>query len=101
MTTFRLSVIMAVLCVISSVGILFAIKTKVQALNKDLIRIDKIIAQEEEETHILRAEFAHLSRLPRMEKLVVQYLPLQVLKPEQTINTNEYAVAVAFNEDGN
>ena len=89
MNIFRLSISLAILAVVTSIGILFFVKSKVQQLNKSLISINKQITQESEEIHILQAELAHLSRLSRLEQLANKHLVLGVIKPEHITNEQQ------------
>lgn len=62
---------------------LFHVKYKVQALEEDLARLNAAIIGEQEQLHVLRAEWAYLNRPARLERLSAGHLGLRPLEPEQ------------------
>jgi cell division protein FtsL len=56
---------------------LFHVKYKVQALEDDLRTLNAAITDEQEQLHVLAAEWAHLNRPGRLEALAQRHLDLQ------------------------
>ncbi len=72
-----------------SAAFLFAIKHKVQVLNKQLNEINTKIISEKENIHILKAEYTYLTNPKRIKKLVDSNLALQTIKPDQIIEPSD------------
>jgi cell division protein FtsL len=68
-----------------SAAFLFAIKHKVQNLNKELNEINSKIVSEKENIHILKAEYTYLTNPKRIKKLIDSNLALQTVKPDQIV----------------
>ena len=68
-----------------SAAFLFAIKHKVQNLNKELNEINSKIVAEKENIHILKAEYTYLTNPKRIKKLIDSNLALQTVKPDQIV----------------
>ncbi len=62
---------------------LFQVKYKVQTLEEDLKRLNAAITTEQEQLHVLNAEWAHLNRPDRLEKLSARHLHLRQPTVEQ------------------
>jgi len=56
---------------------LFQVKYKVQNLEDDLRRLNALITAEQEQLHVLNAEWAYLNHPARLQELSAQYLPLR------------------------
>jgi len=56
---------------------LFQVKYKVQALEDDLRRLNAAITTEQEQLHVLSAEWAYLNRPARLQELSARHLPLR------------------------
>ncbi len=56
---------------------LFLAKYKVQGLEAELAALNRTILERQEELHVLRAEWAHLSRPDRIQRLSERYLGLK------------------------
>lgn len=56
---------------------LFYVKHIVENLEEDLSALEKSIATDADEVHVLRAEWAYLSRPERVQKLAGTYLDLE------------------------
>ncbi|MCE2509964.1 MAG: cell division protein FtsL [Alphaproteobacteria bacterium] len=56
---------------------LFLAKYKVQSLETELAALNQVILDRQEELHVLKAEWAHLSRPERIQRLSERFLHLQ------------------------
>lgn len=56
---------------------LFYVKHIVENLEEDLTALEKSISSDKDEIHVLRAEWAYLSRPERVQKLANDYLELE------------------------
>jgi cell division protein FtsL len=56
---------------------LFQVKYKVQTLEDDLRQLNAAITAEQEQLHVLSAEWAYLNRPARLEELSARHLPLR------------------------
>lgn len=56
---------------------LFYVKHIVENLEEDLAALEKSISTDADEVHVLRAEWAYLSRPERVQKLAVNHLDLE------------------------
>lgn len=72
------------ICLAVAVGFgLFHVKYKVQALEEELVRLNRQIVHEQEQLHVLRAEWAYLNRPERLEDLNGRFLRLGPATPAQ------------------
>jgi hypothetical protein len=72
------------ICLAVAVGFgLFHVKYKVQALEEELARLNGQIVHEQEQLHVLRAEWAYLNRPERLEDLNGRFLGLAPVMPAQ------------------
>ncbi|MDX1483568.1 MAG: hypothetical protein R3229_03705 [Alphaproteobacteria bacterium] len=62
---------------------LFHVKYRVQTLEDDLRRLNAAITEEQEQLHVLRAEWAYLNRPDRLQELSERHLALRPLRAEQ------------------
>jgi cell division protein FtsL len=67
-------VIFFIALIILSVFGLFQVKYRVQNLKKDLVEINRQIAQNKQEVHVLKAEWVYLNDPARIKKLSDKYL---------------------------
>lgn len=79
---FRATLLCFILAVAVGFG-LFHVKYKVQALEDELTRLNAQIVHEQEQLHVLRAEWAYLNRPERLEDLNGRFLGLGPLMPAQ------------------
>lgn len=56
---------------------LFLAKYEVQSLEDELLALNRVILEREEELHVLKAEWALLSRPERIQRLSERHLDLQ------------------------
>ncbi|HEX9810432.1 MAG TPA: cell division protein FtsL [Alphaproteobacteria bacterium] len=71
---------------VAAVGFgLFQVKHRVQALEEELGRLNAAIVAEQDQIHVLRAEWAYLNRPKRLEELNAEYLGLGPMAPEQRV----------------
>ncbi len=61
---------------------LFHVKYKVQALEEELARLNHDIIQDQEQLHVLHAEWAYLNRPERLDELNGKFLGLGPLTPD-------------------
>jgi cell division protein FtsL len=62
---------------------LFHLKYQVQALEDQLAKLNRSIVHEQEQIHVLRAEWTYLDRPERIEQLAQKYLDLAPPKANQ------------------
>ena len=62
---------------------LFHVKYKVQTLEDDLKRLNAETTKEQEQLHVLRAEWSYLNQPSRLQELSTRYLPLAPLEVGQ------------------
>lgn len=70
------------IAILTGIG-LFLVKYEVRALEAKLLEINRKIVADQEATHILKAEWAHLNDASRIEQLNARYLSLQPIVPAQ------------------
>lgn len=82
--------IMVVLWTVLAAGVgvgLFLLKHEVQALEEELVRLNRAIRLTQENIHVLRAEWSFLNDPTRLHRLAEEHLGMTVLKPEQMVMT--------------
>lgn len=62
---------------------LFHVKYQVAALEEDLNRLNVATLREQNQIHVLEAEWSYLNRPSRLEELAERYLTLKPLAPQQ------------------
>jgi|GEM_PF-996129 len=67
------------------VAYMFGLKSHVQDLNSELKQITSQIKQEQDQYSILKAELAYLESPGRLQKLALEYLKLEQIKPAQVV----------------
>jgi hypothetical protein len=70
------------IAILTGIG-LFLVKYQVRALEAELLGINRKVVANQEATHILKAEWAHLNDATRIEQLNARYLALQPITPAQ------------------
>ncbi len=82
------SIILVILIGFSVFG-LFHVKHKVQNLKKELLEINRQLASDRAEIHVLEAEWAYLNEPSRIKKLAEKYLQMEYLKVSQLKNYDQ------------
>lgn len=77
---------------------MFQVKYKVQSLKKDLLEINRQLASNYEETHILKAEWAYLNDPERIKKLADIYLDMGYTKVAQLKDNSEIKVVYRLDD---
>ncbi|MGE0153999.1 MAG: hypothetical protein AB7R90_15390 [Reyranellaceae bacterium] len=70
------------IAILTGIG-LFLVKYEVRALEEKLLALNRQVVENQEATHILKAEWAHLNEASRIEQLNERYLWLQPIAPAQ------------------
>lgn len=88
----RLSLFLGLLILAFSASGLFVFKHSVQELNRKLKIINHNITKEQENIHVLNAEWAYLTQPQNLSKLSKKYLHLEQIEPYHIIRLVEEAV---------
>jgi hypothetical protein len=62
---------------------LYQLKHEVIALENDLNRVNRQIVQEQENIHVLKAEWSYVTQPVRLQALAQRFLDLQPMAPKQ------------------
>ena len=62
---------------------LFQLKHEVQALEDDLFRLNRQILAEQQQIHVLKAEWSYINQPERLEALARRHLDLAPMRPQQ------------------
>jgi hypothetical protein len=62
---------------------LFQLKHEVQALDEELVRLNRQIAEEHRTIHVLKAEWSYINQPQRLERLAQRHLDLVPMMPQQ------------------
>ncbi|MBL8698716.1 MAG: hypothetical protein JNK67_10105 [Alphaproteobacteria bacterium] len=62
---------------------LFHLKHEVQALDEELVRLNRQILAEHQTIHVLKAEWSYFNQPQRLEALAQRHLDLAPMKPQQ------------------
>ena len=82
----QVTVALVLLFAAASLG-LYQIKYKIQSLNQDLAGIQDAVRIEQDEIHVLEAEWAYLNRPQRLAQLSGKYLSfLRPVSPSQIVS---------------
>lgn len=69
---------------------LFHVKFQVQALEDELVRLNRQIDGEQEAIHVLKAEWSYVNQPQRLQDLSSRYLELRPLTPRQIVNLADF-----------
>ena len=94
----RPMILLCVIMVALVVAGLFQVKHKVQSLKKDLLEINRQLASNHDEIHVLSAEWAYLNEPMRIKELADEYLNLQYSSVAQLKDNNDVRVAYLTGE---
>lgn len=78
-------------CVVSFAYVIYELKHETRALDERAAELRQSIRSEREAVAVLRAEWSHLNRPERIEKLARKHLGLEPLKASQFLNASQYA----------
>lgn len=78
-------------CVVSFAYVIYELKHETRALDERAAELRQSIRSEREAVAVLRAEWSHLNRPERIEKLARKHLGLEPLKARQFLNASQYA----------
>lgn len=81
----RLSSIMWVGVVVCAASLLYSVKYRVQAMDEDIVAIRAQIAEERAAIHVLKAEWAYLSRPERVRDLAEKHLAMTPMDGKQML----------------
>ncbi len=73
------------ICIVFVVAYMFKIKGDVQDLNSELAQLSSQIQQEKNQQSVLKAEMAYLRSPERLQRLAMEYLDLESIKPAQLV----------------
>ncbi len=62
---------------------LYQLKHEVIALENDLFRLNRQIVQEQQNIHVLKAEWSYINQPARLQALALRHLDLQPMAPRQ------------------
>lgn len=79
----RLSSMMWVVVVVVAASLLYSVKYRVQSMDEQIAVLRNTIAEERAAIHVLRAEWAYLSRPERVRKLADMHLDMDAAKGQQ------------------
>ncbi len=82
---FRSALWLGILALALSTISLFAVKHRVQELNRQLHMVNRGIISEKENIHVLKAEYAYLTQPQVIQKLATKHLVLQPTQPQQIL----------------
>ena len=83
----KISNLVALASVLVTGFMLFNVSQQVQESERQLKRVEKEIAREEEMIRVLKAEWAYLNRPDRLEHLAEQYLGMETMESEAVLRT--------------
>lgn len=85
----RLTIILSAFLAITLSVAVFRITYQVDALEKQLLSLNKEILDEQETIHILNAEWSHLNDPERLYRLTKRFLGLEQMRGAQIINMDK------------
>ena len=78
-------------CVVAFAYVIYELKYETQELDRRAQDLGQSIKSEREAIAVLRAEWSHLNRPQRIEKLARKHLGLAPLKASQYLSASQYA----------
>ncbi len=84
--------VLLVVAVLFAAANLYRLEHDTRRLEREIVSIERDIAQRKEDHKLLRAEWASLTRPERIQKLAQDQLGLQTLTAEQIVEARELAL---------
>ncbi len=84
----RSSFILGICMIGLSAYSVFHIKYQVKELTRDIVQLNRQIADDKEAIHVLKAEWAYLTQPARLKVLAEQYLELNYIAANQIMPVN-------------
>lgn len=81
----RLSSMMWVVVVVCAASLLYSVKYQVQTMDREIASIRAQIAEERAAIHVLKAEWAYLSRPERVRDLAEKHLAMEPMNGKQML----------------
>lgn len=78
-------------CVVAFAYVIYELKNETRSLDERVADLRQSVRSEREAVAVLRAEWSHLNRPERIEKLARKHLGLRPLKANQFLNASQYA----------
>ena len=78
-----------VCCVLAGGFVLYSLEHETRGLEREIAKTQKSIADEREQTKMLKAEWASLTRPDRLQKMAEEQLKLQPVTASQIVSTAE------------
>lgn len=78
-------------CVVAFAYVIYELKYQTQALDERAAELRQSIHAERDAIAVLRAEWGHLNRPERIEKLARKHLGLKPMTGSQLVTANQYA----------
>lgn len=78
-------------CVVVFAYVIYELKHETRTLDQRVTELRQSIRSERDAVAVLRAEWSHLNRPERIEKLARKHLGLKPLKASQFLNASQYA----------
>lgn len=78
-------------CVVAFAYVIYELEHETRALDARVAELRQSIRAERDAVAVLRAEWSHLNRPERIEKLARKHLGLEPLKASQFLNASQYA----------
>jgi len=94
----RLGLLCLTIAVLAACGV-YSLKHRVQGLEKDLVRVERLIEEEKIQIRRLRAEWATLSRPERLARLTEKHLDLKPAEPRQLVAITDIPLRGEIEED--
>ena len=95
----KLGLFCLTIAILAACGV-YALKNHVQVLEKQLVKVERMIEKERIEIKRLRAEWATLSRPERLARLSATHLKLQPAEPRQIVSIADIPMRDRLGEDG-
>lgn len=97
---FKPSSLIGIFALIISSALLFEIKYSVQAINKELQKVEIQILKVKEDIHILKAEYSYVTKPEYLLKLSKKYLDLDIVEPKKIKSVNLDKLEEIFSGEG-